>query len=319
MVRRQEWFVAALISVVACISVAGAQDAQTKPDVIELLQRATSGDAAAQSDLGWAYYTGNGLPEDPGEAVAWLRKSAAQGNASGQNRLGVAYYEGKGVPKDGKEAVAWYRRAAEQGLLQAQLNLAWTYNFGLGVARDYAEAAIWYRKAAEQGDAQAQADLGVAYRNGEGVKKDTREAEQWLIKASEQGYAVATHRIAALYWNGEFRGGRDTLRSLVAIDHFKKAAAQGYPLSALNLAEIYASRNPYVRRDYQASCMWTVIADGLLRRGAWDRRQPEATADLRRKLPDLTARVRKDLTEQQVDVCEQQGAQWLTANAEPSH
>lgn len=76
------------------------------PDVADLLRRAEAGEAEAQSTLGWAYYVGNGVPQDPIEAVKWLRKAAAeQGHATGQNWLGMAFEQGKGAPKDAREAV----------------------------------------------------------------------------------------------------------------------------------------------------------------------------------------------------------------------
>lgn len=283
---------------------AGFQDLRTK---------AETGDAEAQSNLGWAYYNGDGVGEDAIEAVKWFRQSAEQGHASGQNRLGVAYHYGKGVTKDVAEALAWYRRAADQGFVQAQLNLAWTYNGGLGVPRDYAEAAVWYRKAAEQGHAGAQSDLGVAYLNGEGVKKNKREAERWFQKASAQGYAVATFRLARMYWNEEF--GRGGVIGVVALDGFEKAAEQGYPLSALTLGEIYTRRTRYNARDDQKACIWAVVAEGLEKRNEWARRQPAATAEVQQKLPELLVRVRRSLTEQEVRECDAQAAEWLTAHA----
>ena len=286
--------------------------AQGKTNVAELKARAETEDAEAQSDVGWAYYNGDGVAEDAIEAVKWFRRSAEQGNASGQNRLGVAYHYGKGVPKDVAQALAWYKRAADQGFVHAQLNLARTYNNGFGVPRDYKEAALWYRKAAEQGHAEAQSDLGVAYVNGEGVKRDKREAERWFMKASSQGYAVATFSIASMYWNGEF--GHSFIIGRVAFKEFERAAAQGYPLSALTLGEIYTRRTRYNNRDDQRSCMWTVVAETLEKRNEWERRQPAATAEVRRKLPALLGRVRQTLTQQQLTECDGQAQAWLAAH-----
>ena len=67
---------------------------------------------------------------------------------------------GQGVPQDYGEAVRWYRRAAEQGIARAQFNLGLMYVKGQGVPQDDGEAARWYRKAAEQGDPDAQNNLG---------------------------------------------------------------------------------------------------------------------------------------------------------------
>jgi TPR repeat protein len=61
---------------------------------------AEQGHASAQSNLGYMYDNGEGVPEDDVEAVKWFRKAADQGNASAQYYLGVMYANGRGVPED---------------------------------------------------------------------------------------------------------------------------------------------------------------------------------------------------------------------------
>ena len=61
------------------------------------------------------YATGEGVPQDDGEAVKWFRLAADQGDVSAQFNLGVMYGAGEGVPQDDGEAVKWYRLAADQG------------------------------------------------------------------------------------------------------------------------------------------------------------------------------------------------------------
>jgi TPR repeat protein len=59
-----------------------AQDMQT------LLEKANSGDAEAQFEVGKCYWNGNGVPKDQTEALKWFRKAAAQGrNAAAQDFL----------------------------------------------------------------------------------------------------------------------------------------------------------------------------------------------------------------------------------------
>ena len=57
---------------------------------------------------------------------------------------GYMYATGEGVPQDGVEAVAWYRQAAEQGDAKAQYNLGAIYRFGWGVPEDDVEAYKWF-------------------------------------------------------------------------------------------------------------------------------------------------------------------------------
>ena len=44
-----------------------------------LLENAQAGDANAEYQIGWSYFTGKGVPVDYKEAARWLRQSAAQG------------------------------------------------------------------------------------------------------------------------------------------------------------------------------------------------------------------------------------------------
>ena len=77
-----------------------------------LRQRAEQGDAGAQASLGVMYRTGEGVPQDHVEAVAWYRLAADQGEANGQYFLGFMYDSGWGVPQDDVEAVRRFRLAA---------------------------------------------------------------------------------------------------------------------------------------------------------------------------------------------------------------
>ena len=52
------------------------------------------------------YLKGEGVAQDPKQAVVWLRRAADQGHAMAQHALGLKYYQGEGVAKDRQEAVA---------------------------------------------------------------------------------------------------------------------------------------------------------------------------------------------------------------------
>jgi hypothetical protein len=99
---------------------------------------------------------------DYATALKELRPLAEQGHADAQSNLGYMYANGQGVPQDYVEAARWYRLAAEQGEAWAQYSLGNMYNNGEGVAQNYAEAARWYRLAAEQGDDESLAKAQAA-------------------------------------------------------------------------------------------------------------------------------------------------------------
>ena len=111
---------------------------------------AEDGHADAQAIVGLMYALGQGVIQDPDEAVKWYRLAAEQGHADAQFNLAVIYYLGAGVDPDDKEASHWYERAADQGVAAAQYNLGYMYYKGHGVARDYVQAYKWWALAAAQ-------------------------------------------------------------------------------------------------------------------------------------------------------------------------
>src|SRR5262249_36643969 len=63
------------------------------------------GNAVAEHNLGFMYFTGRGIQQDYGEAMRWFRKSADQGYGPAQNNIGSMYLSGKGVRQDYAEAM----------------------------------------------------------------------------------------------------------------------------------------------------------------------------------------------------------------------
>ena len=62
-----------------------------------------------------------------------LLDKAHSGNAGAQNDLGIAYSEGHGVRPDQRQAVYWFRQAAERGDVDGACNLGLHYRMGWGV------------------------------------------------------------------------------------------------------------------------------------------------------------------------------------------
>ena len=118
----------------------------------EFTPLAKQGYAGAQSNLGWMYDNGQGVPQDYKTALKWYRLAAEQGDADAQYNLGVMYDNGQGVPQDYKTAVKWWKLAAEQGDASAQGNLGAMYAFGKGVLKDYIYAHMWGNIAATNGN-----------------------------------------------------------------------------------------------------------------------------------------------------------------------
>ncbi len=99
----------------------------TKPYIDLMMKAALSGHAKAQTNIGYAHATGEGLPKAPKEAVRWFTLAAAQGDAVAMDNLGYAYLNGDGVPRSNIDALAWYLKAAEKGYAPSQLSLSDLY------------------------------------------------------------------------------------------------------------------------------------------------------------------------------------------------
>jgi uncharacterized protein len=148
---------------------------------------AEQGDAEAQFNLGRMYTLGQGVQQEPAEALKWYRKAAEQGNGNAQWVMGISYDGGLDVAKDQVEAVKWYRKAAEQGISKAQYNLAHMYAKGLGVQQDYIQAYMWFSLAAARGDPRAEEsrDEVATHITPPQIAEAQRLAEEWKSKGKE--------------------------------------------------------------------------------------------------------------------------------------
>lgn len=122
---------------------------------MELYKKAAPADPLAEYSVGMMHYRGQGVKEDPAEAVKWFDKAAGRGLPQAMLAMGVAYEKGKGVPGEQASAAKWYRMAAAKNYALAELYLGDMYLRGRGVAKDTDQALYWYRKAADHGNAAA--------------------------------------------------------------------------------------------------------------------------------------------------------------------
>ncbi len=109
---------------------------QAHIDLKALQQRAAQGEATAQAELGFLYFYGHGVPQDPASAFEWTQKAVDQGNTRAMLVLAEMYLAGKGVPKDLQRAFALASKAASLGSAEAEGFNALQYTLGHGVAQD---------------------------------------------------------------------------------------------------------------------------------------------------------------------------------------
>ncbi len=106
--------------------------------------------------------TGAYLQGDHARALSLFEPLAEEGNPLAQYSMANLYASGQGVEQNQGEAVRWLRRAARGGYRRAAVDLGNRYASGLGVERDLEEAAKWFEMAgtltAEEGQEEAESD-----------------------------------------------------------------------------------------------------------------------------------------------------------------
>ena len=273
---------------------AGDKEAADKRDkIMELLRKglqgqdiciaeaqAVAGYAPVQAELGCAYMTGKGVPQNKKKGVEWLRKAADQGECRAMYWLGIAYEQGDGVAKDdwkacsmwhkshamgwddATEKLVWlldeYRGKAEKGDASAQFFVGNAYENGSTGKPDAAKAVEWYRKAAEHGHPGAQAHLGWAFQNGQGVEKNLAEAVSWYRKAAEQGNPEGQLNLGRCLFYGE--GCEENEQE--AVSWYRKAAEQGEASAMFNLGACYMAGTG-VKEDIAEATKWFKRAASL--------------------------------------------------------
>jgi len=273
----------ALLILIAGSTLFGAPE---NPD--SLREKAESGNAIAQLELGWRYQNGVELPQDDSSAIHWYQKAAEQGLASAQCNLGMMHMEGRGTPANQQLALEWLRSAARKGHTLAIYNIGLAHLNGDGVPQDLDEAVKWFRRAAtdkeparvseaggiyqqsdsvpwashdrrrniNQGKLAAQNQLGLMYALGQGVEQDLEEALKWYRRAAEQDYPIAQRNLAAIYQKGQ-GAPQDPDESL---KWFRRAAEGGDIQAQNHLGLAYATGNGIAQDLVEAFKWFTLTA-----------------------------------------------------------
>ncbi|HUI95878.1 MAG TPA: tetratricopeptide repeat protein [Xanthobacteraceae bacterium] len=145
---------------------------------------ADKGSTAAMVELGVAYATGAGVPQDNAEAHKLLERAAQGGNPRGVTNLAAL---GGGAPADPAQARALLAKAAEANSAEAQYQLGLMEADGTGGPKDDVAARALFEKAAAQGHAGAMVQMGVFAQSGRGGPQDSGLAKSYYEKAAALG------------------------------------------------------------------------------------------------------------------------------------
>lgn len=173
----------------------------------ELLEKAAKlGNAEAQFNLGYTYYTGEGVEKaDIKLAVKWLSLAAfrVDFHPSACSYLARCYGTGDGVKRNDATALSLYEQAAQYDDMYALYQAGRYYFTGRGeVKPDLAKAFNYYMRGAELGDSDCRVEVGHMYLNGVGVEKNSKEGAKWIQQAAAQKNLHAYCTLARLYREG---------------------------------------------------------------------------------------------------------------------
>lgn len=207
---------------------------------------AAAGDGRAQTNLGYLYETGKGVPVRHAEAVHYYRQAAKQGEARALFRLGACAERGKGLPQSAAQAANYYERALEAGSRNAALALG-----KLVDESDPAAARRWYLRATELGSGEAWFQLGLLHEQGQGGPKDLARAAACYAKGSEVGDLSSTTALGVCYeW-----GYGVSADPAEAFRLFRQAAESGHPRGMAWLGLLY-QKGKGTPQDRDAALRW---------------------------------------------------------------
>ncbi len=119
-----------------------------------LYKAAINGRSSKESQriLGQFFLSGNNVPQSYKEALHWYELAAMGGDAEAQSELAFLYFTGKFVGKDYDKARHWFEIAARKGYPLAQYNMGILWYTGNGVSGvDIKKAYAWFNIAAANG------------------------------------------------------------------------------------------------------------------------------------------------------------------------
>ncbi|MHC4831922.1 MAG: tetratricopeptide repeat protein, partial [Planctomycetota bacterium] len=233
------------------------------------------GSPEAQTRLGLAFATGNGvLPNH--RAAAWLfHKAASRGHTRGMSHWAWALEKGLGTQVDMPAARAWYGLAAADGNPFASARVA-----ALAAAKDpHGRVLALYREADRQGDSRATYFVARCLELGLDVRRDRVVARSIWHRGAISGEPGCM-----------LQYGLSLLRNPTSLDEVlagrnwvRKAAARGDRLAMYTLGRVHHRGELRFPRDRATAERWLRASASAgahqamaeLGRLLWSRNQPE--------------------------------------------
>lgn len=131
-----------------------------------------AGDAHSCSRLGYHFFRGIGVAEDPRQAARYSQKGCEAGDPSGCENLATFYAQGIGVDQDLTRAAELLEAVCEASGFRSCVNLGMYYLDGLGVPADPTKAAQLFQKGCNAGEHEGCFNLARIDIEGRGAPQD---------------------------------------------------------------------------------------------------------------------------------------------------
>jgi TPR repeat protein len=187
------------------------------------------------------------------EAMTFYKRAADLGQLQAMNNYGFILASSSQEVEKVKEGLDFIKKASDGGLNAARRNMAAIYINGLGgEKRNPEEAEKLLGQAAEEKDGQAMFELAQFYLELGGEEKvDDDKAWEWLNKSADMGNPNALATLGSVLFDGKDFGARKIEADpKAAVEKFTKLAEQNVPAGLRTMAELHASGEAGVEKDF---------------------------------------------------------------------
>lgn len=166
--------------------------------VIDIEEKAKSGDGESLWILGSLYYQGLCVGKDIGKAISYYETSARQDYLEAHENLYYIYNNGEGIDKNTTVAFKHLKAAADSGSSKSQVELAGLYMAGEVIPKNFLTAKDYYERAADLEHVGGYYGLLRLYLSTDLGEPNFEEALKWGILGAENGDVRSQLYVAAL-------------------------------------------------------------------------------------------------------------------------
>ena len=159
-------------------------------------------DLEKNNALAWAYFKGEGQPQDDRKAFDLFLKGCNGGHIPNCLTVAWMYEQGRGSARDEVRAAELYRKGCDGGNPEGCFNLGRMYESGKGVAQDWIRAGDMYARGCAGGWNKGCQNAGWMYHKGLGVRQNDEKAAQFFEKGCEADNPVTCNNLGWLYQIG---------------------------------------------------------------------------------------------------------------------